>query len=62
MFAVLPAAIRPAHNLYVQGVNLDGVIGTVEIEPDSDIGSFTGTGVYAGGFTSLAGITYPLKS
>lgn len=61
-FGVLPASARPAHNLYIQVTTLSGTVGTVEIESDGALWAFNGTGSAAAGFTSLAGLSYPLKS
>ncbi len=60
--AVLPAAIRPTHDLYIQVYTVSGDLGTVRIEPDGAVLASSHTGTTASVFTSLAGICYPLKS
>jgi len=58
---MLPPGTRPSHDLYIK-MYANGVVGTVFILPNGDILAFSPTTSDAEAFTSLAGISYPLKS
>jgi hypothetical protein len=66
LFAVLPKADRPAHNLYIQVLvrSPDETVyaGTVLIEPDGTMQAYSVAPGDARQFTSLSGISYPLGS
>lgn len=57
--AALPVACRPAHWLYLPVYTLDGTEGSLVISPS---GRVSASGSSSAGFTSLAGIHYPLGS
>jgi hypothetical protein len=61
-FAVLPTAARPAHDLYIKVYTLDSSVGTVLIEPNGVMFAYGPGAVNARKFTSLASISFPLKS
>jgi hypothetical protein len=66
IFAVLPKAARPTHDLYIQVMvyTPDNVAqaGTVLIEPDGAMQAYSLTASDAQQYTSLAGISFPLGS
>ncbi len=61
-FATLPAGLRPAHNLYIKAYTVSETVGTVLIEPNGAMLAFSLTPADAHDFTSLATISFPLKS
>ena len=61
-FAVLPAGARPAHDLYIKVYTYGSSVGTVLIEPSGVMFAYGPGAVNARKFTSLAAISYPLKS
>lgn len=61
-FAVLPPSLRPAHWLYIKVYTYGSTVGTLEIRPNGAMFAFSPTAADAQDFTSLAGISYPLKS
>jgi len=61
-FAILPAAARPAHWLWILVYTAGGLVGIVEVHPDGTLWAFTFPAANAQAFTSLAGISYPLNS
>ena len=66
IFAVLPKAARPAHDLYIKVMvyTPGGVVqaGTVQIDPDGAMWAYALEDGNAQMFTSLAGISFPLGS
>jgi hypothetical protein len=60
--AVLPAAARPTHTLYLRASTADGIPGTVLIKPDGEVSVLSGDSGSAEVFTSLAAISYPVNS
>src|SRR5690349_1865073 len=58
-FAVLPAAARPSHVLYVTVYTLDDTQGVITIFPSGAMSASANPYSNAQGFTSLAGISYP---
>ena len=62
LITVLPVAARPAHNLYIKAYTFDSTVGTVLIEPNGSLFAFSPNPADARDFTSLATISYPLKS
>ena len=58
-FAVLPKGNRPSHYMWITVYTLDGTSGTLEIDPS---GAMWASGASADGFTSLAGVQFPLGS
>ena len=66
IFAVLPKADRPAHDLYIQVMvytpDNNARAGTVEIDPDGAMWAYSTWGNAAQMYTSLAGISFPLGS
>ena len=66
IFAVLPKADRPKHDLYIQTMVYtpanDTQAGTVEIDPDGNMWAYSIWGNAAQTYTSLAGISFPLGS
>jgi hypothetical protein len=58
-FAVLPAAARPAHYLYITVYTLDDTYGRVAIYPDGEMNVFSPNQSQAQGYTSLAAISFP---
>jgi hypothetical protein len=66
IFAVLPKADRPKHELYIKAMvytpNTVAQTGTVKIEPDGAMWAYSTSGNAARLYTSLAGISYPLGS
>jgi hypothetical protein len=66
IFAVLPKADRPAHDLYLQVMvytpDNTANAGTVLIEPDGALYAYSPTVNDAQLYTSLAGISFPLGS
>jgi hypothetical protein len=66
IFAVLPKADRPAHDLYIQVMvytpDNTANAGTVLIEPDGAMYAYSPTASDAQQYTSLAGISFPLGS
>lgn len=61
-FAVLPAAARPAHDLYIKAYTYGSSVGTVVIYPDGTMWAYSPNPADAEAFTSLATISFPLKS
>lgn len=62
-FALLPASARPKHELFIKVYANDSTVGMLQIEPDGDM--FVGYGPVLGteaAFTSLATISFPLRS
>jgi hypothetical protein len=57
VFARLPVAARPSHNLYITVDTFDATIGVVYIKPDGTMQAYSGE---ARSFTSLAGISFPV--
>ena|SRR5689334_7930692 len=66
IFAVLPKADRPAHDLYIQVMvyTPDNIAyaGTVLVEPDGATWAYSQAPGNAQQYTSLAGISFPLGS
>ncbi len=62
LFAALPSAARPAHNLYAPVDTSGGTFGAVSIVPG--LGMFANSQPFSNAqtFTSLAGISYPRNS
>ncbi len=58
-FAVLPPAARPAHRMYIMVSTEGGLVGYLRIEQS---GLMSAVGPEAGGFTSLAGLSFPARS
>jgi hypothetical protein len=58
-FAVLPTTDRPTHTLWLPVYTLDGTEGSLEIAASGGMFAFAGS---ATGFTSLAGVSYPVNS
>ena len=56
MFATLPPAERPAHEIYLDVYTLNGTYGILRIDPS---GTMEAYGSSANGFTSLAGVSFP---
>ena len=61
-FAVLPAGVRPAHDLYIKVYTFDNSAGTVLIEPNGVLLAYGPGAVNARKFTSLAAISFPVNS
>jgi len=61
-FATLPAAARPAHELYISTYTLDGAVGTVFISPAGTMEVYAPDYTDAQDYSSLASISYPLGS
>jgi len=62
VFAVLPLAARPRHQLWITTYTFDGAVGALRITPAGVMSAFNATGNAAQAYTSLAGIAYPLGS
>jgi hypothetical protein len=66
IFAVLPKADRPAHDMYIQVMvytpDNTSYAGTVLIEPDGAMWAYSQAPGNAQQYTSLAGISFPLGS
>jgi hypothetical protein len=62
VFAVLPRAARPRHQLWITTYTFEGAAGALKITPAGVMSAFNVTGNAAQGYTSLAGIAYPLGS
>jgi hypothetical protein len=66
IFAVLPKAYRPAHDLYIQVMvytpDNTAYAGTVLVEPDGAMWAYSQAPGNAQQYTSLAGISFPLGS
>lgn len=62
LFAVLPPGVRPAHSLVIQVYTYNGSVGSVTIRPNGQVIAYSITVADAQDFTSLAAISYPLKS
>ena len=60
-FAVLPAAARPAHTLYLNVDTYGNTTGVLNILPDGVMEAYQGNGVNVSSqdFTSLAGVSFP---
>jgi len=58
-FAVLPAAARPARVLYLTVCTFVGNTGVLQINPDGEMSAYQGD---AQGFTSLAGVSFPVAA
>jgi hypothetical protein len=58
-FATLPQKFRPAHNMWLPVYTEDGTEGSLEIEANGQMFAFDGSAV---GFTSLAGVSFPINS
>lgn len=61
-FSALPPAASPSHLLYIKSYTFGSNTGTIFITPSGDIESYSPASSTAEDFTSLAGISYPLKS
>jgi hypothetical protein len=61
-FTVLPAAARPAHDLWIMTYTNSGAVGALEIMTDGEVDAFNNTGDAARQYTSLAAISYPVSS
>jgi hypothetical protein len=59
VFAVLPAAARPAHSLYLSVYTYSGTMGLLEIFPNGTIAAYDGGSQQ---YTSLAGISFPVSA
>jgi hypothetical protein len=62
VFAVLPPAVRPRHQLWITTYTFDGAVGALRITPAGVMSAFNPSGNAAQAYTSLAGIAYPLGS
>jgi hypothetical protein len=66
VFATLPAAYAPPHNLYITVYTSSDTSGTLHIAPDGLMEAFSGTPCDSGNtaqcFTSLATVSYPKNS
>ena len=62
VFAVLPPAARPRHQLWITTYTFDGAVGALRIQPSGVMSAFSLSGNSAQEYTSLAGIAYPLGS
>ena len=66
IFAVLPKADRPAHDLYIKVMvwspDENVYAGTVLIEPDGTMQAYSAAPGDARQFASLAGVSFPLGS
>ena len=66
IFATLPTAYRPAHNMYITVYTNGGTSGTLYIGHDGTAEAFSsascGSGNAAQCFTSLAAVSYPTNS
>jgi hypothetical protein len=62
VFAVLPPAARPRHQLWITTYTVDGAVGALRIQPSGVMSAFNVSGNAAQAYTSLAGIAYPLGS
>lgn len=60
--AVLPAAARPSHALYMTVYTLDDTQGFITIYPNGQVYASSSPYSNAQGYTSLAGISYPAPS
>jgi hypothetical protein len=58
-FGVLPPAARPAHTMYLSVYTLGGAVGELEIDTNGDMLVYEGG---AQGYTSLAGVSFPVAS
>jgi hypothetical protein len=61
-FAVLPAADRPPHWLYLKTYSWGGAIAELEISPSGDMWMFSPTPADSQNFASLAGLSFPVGS
>lgn len=61
-FAVLPPAARPSHLLYIKTYAFGSSSGTIFITASGDIEAYSPESADAQNYTSLASISYPLKS
>jgi hypothetical protein len=59
LFATIPAGLRPAHNMFVPAYTFDGAPGGIAV---SLAGRMFAFGQADSGYTSLAGISYPVTS
>ena len=62
VFAVLPLAARPRHQLWITTYTFNGAVGALRIQPSGVMSAFNVSGNAAQAYTSLAGIAYPLGS
>src|SRR5215469_849477 len=62
VFAVLPPAARPRHQLWITIYTFDGAVGALRIQPSGVMSAFSLSGNSAQEYTSLAWIAYPLGS
>jgi hypothetical protein len=60
-FAHLPRGTRPAHDLYIKVYTYNGSVGTLFIQPDGLMQAYS-RGSDATSYTSLAAISFPVKS
>jgi hypothetical protein len=61
-FAVLPAAARPRHTLWIKTYTYNGAVGVLKITPAGLMYAYNEAGNAAQSYTSLAAISYPLGS
>lgn len=61
-FGVLPKGARPSHLLYIQTYTESDTIGTVFIDPNGTIEAYSTPRANAEAYTSLARISFPVKS
>lgn len=59
VFAVLPAAARPTHDLYITVYTFDGTTGVLFIGTNGGMQAYAGE---ARSFTSLAGVSFPAST
>jgi hypothetical protein len=59
IFAKLPVAARPLHNLYITVDTFGATTGILFIKSDGDMEAYSGS---ARSFTSLAGVSFPARS
>jgi hypothetical protein len=59
VLGVLPPAARPAHTLYLSAYTLGGALGELEIDTNGNVLAYEGS---AQGYTSLAGVSFPVAS
>jgi hypothetical protein len=61
-FTVLPAAARPAHDLWIMTYTNSGAVGALQISTSGAVYAWNNTGNAAQQYTSLAAISYPVSS
>jgi hypothetical protein len=62
IITVLPVAARPAHDLYIKAYTFGSSVGTVLIQANGTMWAYSPNPADARDFTSLATISFPLKS